>query len=431
MLLLALLYLAALLIVPFYIGPEVAQNAQINAERVLLILLAASIFTKYNFAIVRDGLSTLARERALLLSVVTLFFAFRLLTAFVSPHSVSVLIVLNEIASNLLVFVVFFSLFLKFDLRREIELVLSIGVVVMFLVTLFELAAGYNPLTQFAPANAGSAINSADMQRDGFLRVKATFEHGLTLGHAIVMILPFFLFVSRMPGLYRYSMIAMLLLMAMFTGSRTSILLAIAEVGLAFVILAPQLRFGNQTVSTRTLALGLAGISLIVAVGIAQSVSGKGVFESYIREAQINNGLIAIQAKPWFGYGPGPGALEALLDGMRGVGALRMWRANLTTVDNWYLTVLLTSGWPGLLLFVTMVGLIAKQGIELLVTNRILHDRLRRFGYRPVVYMAAMSVVFGLGFMLTLSIFTVHPLFYLFAAWLTAAYVHTARDMVA
>jgi hypothetical protein len=429
MILIALLYIAAVLMVPFYIGPELAENAQINAERLLLMLLGVSIFLGNNARVVGAGIRVLVRERGLLTLIIGVFFTLRLVSAFASPYAVSVLIVLNELASNLLVFVVFFSVFLQFDIRRELETVFVVAVGFIFAVTLFELAAGYNPFTQFAPLDAGGAINAAEMSRDGFLRVKGTFEHALTLGHAIVMLLPFFLFASRLGTGLRYTMIARLLLMAVFTGSRTTILISFAEVGAALIINAGRLQFGEKAVSTRAVAIAFAVLAVFTAVFLAQTTTGKGLFESYIREAQINNGLIAIQHKLWLGYGPGPGALDALVTGMKGVGALRMWQANLTTVDNWYLTVLLTSGLPSLIFFMAMIVLLIAQGMRLLVTDSNLRNRLVRYEHQGIALAVFVSTLSAAIYMVTLSIFTVHALFYMFAAWLTATYVHTRTQM--
>ncbi len=429
MIFIALLYIAAVLMVPFYIGPALAENAQLNAERVLLVLLGASIFLGNNARVVGAGVRVLIKERGLLTLVIGVFFILRLASAFASPYTVSLLIVLNELASNLLIFIVFFSVFLQFDIRRELETVFVVAVGFIFAVTLFELVAGYNPFTQFAPLNAGGAINAKEISRDGFLRVKGTFEHALTLGHAIVMLLPFFLFASRLGTGMRYTLITMLLLMAVFTGSRTTILISFAVVGAALIINAGRLKFGEKAVSIRAVALVSAVLAVFTAIFLAQTTTGMGLFESYIREAQINNGLIAIQQKLWLGYGPGPGVLDALVTGMKGVGALRMWQTNLTTLDNWYLTVLLTSGLPSLIFFVAMIALLIAQGVKLLVTDSILRNRLIRYDHRGIALAVFVSTVSAAIFMVTLSIFTVHALFYMFAAWLTATYVHARTQM--
>ena len=429
MILVALLYLAALLMAPFYIGPEVAANAQINAERLLLLVLAATILMGSNLQRVGSALRVLISQRGLLFAVIVGFFVLRLISAFASPYPVSTLIVINELAANLMIFIVFFAIFFHFDIRREIQMVFVVSIVFMFFVACFELALGYNPFTQFAPAGAGMAINAAEMTRDGFLRVKATFEHSLTLGHTIVMLLPFFLFISKSSLALRSTMVGLLVFLAIATGSRSTILLAFVEIGIAAIYYGGAIRFGEARISTRALAISLAAVVLVVAVTIATNTAGKGLFDSYIREAQINNGLIAIRQKLILGYGPGPGALEAIVAGMKGIGAMRMWRANLETVDNWYLTVLLTSGVPAFILFVSMIGLLAKQAFELLFVNRVLAQRLRRHDHHALAVGVATATIFGAAFMAILSIFTVHALFYIFAAWLTATYVHAKERM--
>lgn len=417
----ALIFLAALLVVPFYIGPELAPNAQLNAERFLLVLLAASLIDRGSAQMFFRGSNVLLRQRALVAVTLTAYFLLRFISALFSPFPVSVLFVVNEIASQLFVFLVFFSLFLHFDLRRQIGVIFALSIFLILLIVLVELAFGQNFLTSLAPEGAGTAINNQAIVRSGLLRVKGTFEHPLTLAHMVVMILPVLLFSSLgLRPFVRIAAILSLILMGLSTGSRTLVVLMVLELGIWSMLRPIRFNTGATTFTSRGVALLLGPIAIGLAIYVAQQISGTSLFESGVRSAQIRNGMIGIQAKPWFGYGPGPGAIAAITDGMRGgVGAMRLWRENLSTVDNWFLSVLLSSGFTTFFAFLALIAAILAQGKDVLLEG-IMRARLAAQGMDSLAIGLWLGCLFGAGFMAVLSIFTLHPLFYILAAWLTA-----------
>lgn len=424
----ALAYLVALLTIPFYIGIEPVQNAQINAERILLVLLAAAIVKRDVLPTFVGAVRDLAAERKLIFWSVTGYFALRMVAAILSPYAVSIPIALYEIASNLIVFFAFFAIFSRLNVDQEVSKILRFGIILIAGVVALELVLGFNIFTALAPEGAGAAINNASIARSGLLRVKGTFEHPLTLAHMIVMILPLFLF-AKLPisSKARLLSIALLVGMGFATGSRSGLVLMAVQLGLWAVLRPMRINLGAGHITTRGVAFAVAPLVLAAVLVLAEQRSGAGLFESHVREAQIRNGLIAIREKPFFGFGPGPGAIAAITEGMRGgIGAMKLWRANLGTVDNWYLSVLLSSGFMGFAAFVLLIGSILYQGVELF-SNAARRYWLQQQGWDGLALGLLIGCTFGAIFMAILSIFTLHPLFFILAAWLTAISVLARR----
>lgn len=417
----ALAYLAALLMIPFYIGIEPVQNAQINVERVLLVLLAVAIVKRDVFPTFSAAVRNLSTERKLVFWSLTGYFALRMVAALLSPFVVSIPIVINEIASNLLVFFAFFAIFSRLDVSREVVTIVRIAIMLIAGVVVLELVLGFNIFTPLAPSDAGAAINNASIARSGLLRVKGTFEHPLTLAHMIVMILPLFLF-AKLPITVRARMVSIVLLIGMVfaTGSRSGMVLVVIQLGLWAVLRPLRVSLGGGYISTRVLAVAAAPLVIAAVVVFAEQRAGADLFYSEVREAQLRNGLIAIREKPFFGYGPGPGAIAAVMDGMRsGVGAMKLWKVSFNTVDSWFISVLLSSGYTTLTVFLLLLGSIFYQGFELFA-NPARRYWLEAQGWDGLALGLLIGCIFGALFMTILSIFTLHPLLFILSAWLTA-----------
>ncbi|QYJ06361.1 O-antigen ligase family protein [Qipengyuania flava] len=424
----ALAYLVALLLVPFYIGIEPVENAQINLERGLLILLAASVAKRDVLPTFSAGVRDLFAYRNGLALFLTGYFLVRAIAAALSPFAVSIPIVINDIASNFFVFLAFFVIFSQVRVEKEIARILEVSVLIIAGVVALELVLGFNVFTSLAPEGAGKAINEASIQRSGLLRVKGPFEHPLTLAHMVVMILPLFLF-SKLPFSNPLRVLCVVLLVGMgfATGSRSGLVLVAFQLGLWAVLRPMRINLGSGYITTRGVAFAVAPLVLAAVLVLAEQRSGSGLFESHVREAQIRNGLIAIREKPFFGFGPGPGAIAAITEGMRGgIGAMKLWRANLGTVDNWYLSVLLSSGFMGFAAFILLIGSILYQGVELF-SNAARRYWLEQQGWDGLALGLLIGCTFGAIFMAILSIFTLHPLFFILAAWLTAITVLARR----
>jgi len=428
---LALLYLFALLCIPFYIGPELAPNAQLNAERLLLALLVALAALGILRGVVGPALSSLASERQLFLALMILFFFWRALAALLSGSTVAIYVYINELISNAFVFVLFYGILLRGNMERHLMRVFSVSIAWILGVVLWELGTGANPFTALASDSTNFAISQATIERAGLLRTKGTFEHPLTLGYFAALLLPIFLFVDRKFVGRRAALFfaAALVFCGAMTGSRSTILLLSAEVSLYLVFRGFRVTSFGRQVNLGLFALPLLPVITIAAVSFAEARAGRDLFDDYVRGAQIHNGFIAIQNAPWFGYGDGRGATNSIANAMRyGDGAMRLWEANLSTIDNWYLSVMLASGFPGAALFIALQLAVLLPSI-LTILNRDARAVLTRENMLGLYGGLTVALMASNAFMAILSIFTLHPLHYIIQAWLVFLSVRVSRAL--
>lgn len=419
-------YFVALLCIPFYIGPSIVANVQINAERLLIALLVLGCFFGLFRGLVLPPLRVLIARHPLTMMFFLAYFFWRALTAIASPYAVSNYLFINEILSTAFIPLIFFGIFFIRNDTRVLCRILSVSTIFIFFVVCTELMLGANLFTALAPADAGRAISDASIERAGELRAKGTFEHPLTLGNFVLLALPLVLFAGHSFSRKRSGRLVlalMLIVLGVATGSRST-MFGVAIIVLAYLVLSGlRLRTGWRKANYGYLILPFVPVILAGAVAFAEQRSGSDFFSSYIRDAQIRNGLIALAQSPWLGFGAGPGPIGAIVDGMTyGPGALYMWEANLTTVDNWYLSVLLGSGIPA---FMALVGFnlsILLAALLVLVNSRI-RGRLARGGDLGMFVGLTIACLMETGMMVVLSIFTLHPLYFIFAFWMLALIV--------
>ncbi len=430
---LAYWYLFALLAIPFYIGPELAPNVQINAERLLLMLLAMFFVHTLRFRKRSDEVYGLFYSFQLFMLLFTLFFIWRGLAAFVSPYRVSGYLFIYELVSNYLIFIIFYVTVFRVHGFFRVLRVLKFGLIVIFCFALLEAILGESILSRFALSDAGQAINATSIWRSGLLRVKSVFEHPLTLGHFLVMALPLILFIGRKYLLLREKILLLILILSMIimTGSRATMLIAMCIIIIFFLISGPRIRLNNNSVfSLKSILLPILLITPIVIIGLVEERTGSEAFMSYTRYAQIVNGFIAIGEKPWFGFGQGPGGTAAIESVVRyGAESLKLWERNFNTIDNWFLSILLASGYPSLFLFIGFNLVILFTGLRCVLTRSIRNDMHAQGDYGLMIGVF-LSLCAGFLFMIILSIFTLHPLYYILMAgfmYLTEKYMRASR----
>ena len=413
-------YFLALLCIPFYIGPELVPNAQLNAERTLIAILALSVI----FTILRVNLTyytaSLAKGRPITFLAFALFFTWRAITAILSPYPVSTLLFVNELMTEAFVSLLFFSLFFTQNKEKHILKSLKISVIFIFIIVCIELTIGENPFTDFAPENAGTAINST-LERAGAIRTKGTFEHPLTLAYYIAAVLPFFLFGGSEIGMrHKWIFVILLTFMALTTGSRTIIGIILIEFAVFVFLTKPKIRYGYKALDLRIFLMSIAFLSLPFLIDYLNNKTGMGLFSSYARYAQIVNGLTAIWNEPLFGYGQGPGPTNAIELTVRyGDGSLFMWNENFRSVDNWFLSVALSSGLPALLFLLLFFSGTVFPSIHQTLTYQGKCELIRQKKLN-LKYALILSCVAQFMIMSVLSIFTLHPLFFIFSLWLIA-----------
>ena len=301
------IYLFALLCVPFYIGPELATNVQLNLERVTLALLAAGVLIGVFGPVIRPALRFLWQNSPVFLLCFAGFFLWRITASILSPYAVSKYLVINELISNAFVFLLFFQLYFRRGAVQTVLRVLALSVLWMALVVAVEVATGTNPFTPLAPASAGQAILDANIERAGLLRAKGAFEHPLTLGQYVIFLLPVILFMDRTLISRRRALTlgALLFAFGVATGSRATLVIMSVEVLLYLLFWGLRIGKEGRQVNLGGMLWVFVPVVAVLVASFAEQITGNSLFSSYTRVAQIVNGLIAVGDAPWVGFGQG------------------------------------------------------------------------------------------------------------------------------
>lgn len=414
---LLLAYVFSLLVIPFYIGPELTSNAQINAERVLLLLICFLFFFLLLKKRTYKNIRTLYIQNRVFFSLFSLFFIWRAISTVASGQIVSYFLYAYEIVSNFLIFIVFYIYIFNNKNHKTFFSVLYFSTIFVFVFSILEFSLQKNIFASLAPSDAGAAIKSSSIVRGSVYRVKSVFEHPLTLGHFCVMVLPIVLFskisLFKFYKLVKIALAVSLIVMIFLTGSRMTMLSSIIILTIFIVTYGPKIKLnsGSQTRRSLFFIWPLLLFTPVIAINFIISFSGRSSFESYVRIAQVVNGLQVIEMRPLLGFGLGPAGMKAI----ESFGtAMKLWTENAATIDNWFLSVLLASGYPSLLLF---IGMHLAVFLKLFKTYRKRELLLRtQSEYFSLWVGLSLSFTFGLAFMSILSIFTLHPLFYILLA---------------
>ncbi|WP_417268642.1 O-antigen ligase family protein [Celeribacter baekdonensis] len=421
-------YFVALLCIPFYIGPSLATNAQLNAERLLVVLLVFAFFTRVVNLRFGHSFKELYSARPLTLMAFIFYFSWRGLAAALSPQTVSMLLFINEFMTEVFMAFVFYGFFFVKDYTDPLIKVLKASVVFIFAIVCLEIVLKQNPFSAFAPADAGNAIKAAAIERAGLIRAKGTFEHPLTLAYFVISVLPFFLFGDRARGFtHRRLFVLGLVLIGVATGSRTALGMMFVELVVYVLISKPAFGFNAKRLDARLVLIPAVLLLLPLIIMLAEQRAGASLLQSNARTAQLTNGLIAIWNQPWFGYGQGQGPTQAIETAMKyGEGSIYMWEENFNTIDNWFLSVALSSGLPSLIAFVAYLFAVVVPPI-VLVTSAKVRVQMRDNTHLGLVYALILSCAAQMGFMAILSIFTLHPLYFIFSFWLISLHILYAR----
>lgn len=206
--------------------------------------------------------------------------------------------------------------------------------------------------------------------RGGAYRIQSTFSHPLLLAEFLVFVFPiavYFAFagkdkLSKFTGILGLFLFPVALIL---TGSRAGVITIIVIVLIISIFLVRrslrQQTFGMAGLVTVILSSALisAVMITILMAGIIRSdyFSGRNIDEkqsSKARVTMIQNGLPLIAKQPFLGYGVNMAANEL---GFKGNGAL--------TIDNYYLSLALESGFFAPILFCFIVAVVAYMGFSL------------------------------------------------------------------
>lgn len=356
----------------------------INLHRVVGFIFIAIILS--NLLLSRTWLcQTVSRLRPLIWPIFLLlsYYFWRLLSVFASQNiPYSLFLVTLDI---LLQFVIFISVIISFNdsfnVRSGLKAILF-GAVVVVIIGLIEFFSESNIFVSLVPNSSRNiefiATAIEEKIRDNY-RVQTAFMHPLVLAEYLIMVIPvsaIFLFDKTFfTRICSYIVFIGGIFVLFSTGSRSGIVV----LGVEFIFYLLFLLFCNiklyRGANHSTLESGLAPqvpvlewyfnkkrISSLLTVSIASTalltifvvasyygrdlILGRGSAETMstvARVVQLINGISAVSNKPLLGYGPGS-APEYV--GVENIASGRL------TLDNYYLTVVVESGIPTLVLLI-------------------------------------------------------------------------------
>jgi O-antigen ligase len=252
-----------------------------------------------------------------------------------------------------------------------------------------------------------------DKMRGGNYRLQATFAHPLLLVQYIAFALPLTAYVaieSRSSFYRTISWIAVPYLIAtsLFTGSRSAL------VAIVVVLMMLALLYIYRTIHKRQLLL----LATVVSFGLVISTlalfavvtlthfdmsyfTGRSLTEiqsSGARLKMLQNGIPLVLNHPALGYGIGTAATVLGFTGEQ----------NALTIDNFFLSLALESGFVGLLIYFVFAGVAILKGSRAGVNTESEIALLANMAAISIVGMLAVQTILSLSYIL--------PLFFLSAA---------------
>jgi hypothetical protein len=206
---------------------------------------------------------------------------------------------------------------------------------------------------------------AGDKSRAGAYRVMSTFTHPLTFGEYLALSLPLAVYLVIFAKERWRRLLSLIALPAIMAGlyvahTRAPLLAAaVAALGLAGFLGVLAMRqkrsFAVSAVGFFAMvAFAFAVVALVgVAIDLAAGRNAEEAASSFSRIIMLQRGGALVLEQPLVGYGPGLAAVTmGFLPGF-----------NTLTIDNYYLSVAMESGLPGLALFVGLLGYPISRGL--------------------------------------------------------------------
>lgn len=228
--------------------------------------------------------------------------------------------------------------------------VILLSLVAVEAVAFAELATGRTLAGMVGSSFAGStnfiSMLSTGQERDGFTRLQSVFTHSIVLGQFLAFTIPFLLFLAVRRG--KWQALAILtvpicLFVSYRTGSRAAVL-GFALATAAWFVLSSLRNSARSESGAFGLALSMLGLVSATAwfssffeglvFGRTRTEQGSAEF----RARMIERGLEAVSHSPLLGYGDGRSAHYAGFVG----------RDRILTIDSYFVTSLVDTGWVGL-----------------------------------------------------------------------------------
>ncbi|MBP9830986.1 MAG: O-antigen ligase family protein [Polaromonas sp.] len=252
---------------------------------------------------------------------------------------------------------------------------LTICGVLVGLAGIYEAFAEHNLFSRFASAGedgdvSGTLANiAAEKVRAGSYRAQSTFDHPIVFAQFVAALIPISIYgILREKSLFwRLVALASLpiaLLSILKSGSRAGIVSVVVAFGLVMIVMwLRALVHGRLTkiVAFVSLPALLGGIGLGYML-LQELTAGRGQHEtssSGVRMLMLRTGINALADSPIFGFGQGQAITKA--------GVLNV--NNLATIDNYFLSIALDSGYVGLALFVLVLVVFSFKSLLVAVKN--------------------------------------------------------------
>lgn len=278
-------------------------------------------------------------------------------------------------------------------MRASLPYIVAISGIVAALVGLLEYRTG-TPVSRmygFSSFAVGDAYKldqiGADLQRGGGVRIRSLFSHPLVYGQVVGSMLPFalFLFLARR---IRDKVLGLIL------GGAVIVSLIICNARSPWVVAAAGLLCFVALYlfdPRRKVRLFLAVIMLFgstiaapIAIGLVDQLqSGRTQEEalsSGARTTQANRGMSALRESPVMGFGKGSAVEYA---------ATLSYGGRRASVDNYYLTAAVESGYAGVGIFVLTLAIMFAQGLRAIYSAG--EERARSLSCAAVSTLVALS----------------------------------------
>jgi hypothetical protein len=206
---------------------------------------------------------------------------------------------------------------------------------------------------------------AGDKSRAGVYRVMSTFTHPLTFGEYLALSLPLAVYLIMFAKQRWRRLIGLVALPAIMAGlyvahTRSPLLAAaVAVLGLAGFLgmLAMRQKRSFAVSAVGFFAMVAFAFALVALVGVAMELAAgrntEEVASSFARVIMLQRGGALVLEQPLVGYGPGLAAVTlGFLPGFKTL-----------TMDNYYLSVAMESGLPGLALFIGLLGYPISRGL--------------------------------------------------------------------
>lgn len=369
------LWLGASILWPSYLSLRLPGFPGIEPSRVLLsMLIMVWMFYVMKNPNIRKNLYSTYINNTKYLLVFFFIFLIQLVAIFFSESFFQSLFYYIKVLIE--VFLPALILISILSFKKDIETFLLVLAVVgggVVLISLMEIIISKNVFLLYLPP--GFVMSSEFIEqalsekiRGGVFRVQGPFGHPLLLAQFLVVLLPvyvylFFMGTNKGIRLISFILIPLTIVVLYKTGSRAIFVGIAVEIAVIAVLYLRLVIVTKRASTLGWIVIVSYPIFILLAMFIFYLTMdfflGQTVSEMNSTNARFlmwEKGLSIVAGSPFFGFGSGSAAYVLGFTGRDGV----------LTIDSYYLSVLLESGYLGLFIFMTYLVLIFYLGIQLI-----------------------------------------------------------------